>query len=129
SGARVAFARLLSALGKGVRPHFVFEMGSYPFSVREHDRISTVAHRFDVVTQTVVLAAGTGTRLGSAQAGVPKPLLTVAGVPLIAHALRHAADSGCTDAIVVVGFQGARVRAAVEAIGSALRVAFVETAD
>jgi 1L-myo-inositol 1-phosphate cytidylyltransferase len=88
-----------------------------------------VAHRLGIVTQTVVLAAGTGTRLGSAEAGVPKPLLTVAGLPLIAHALRHAADSGCTDAIVVVGFAGGQVRAAVEAIGSPLRIAFVETAD
>ncbi len=84
---------------------------------------------FDVVTQTVVLAAGTGTRLGSAEAGVPKPLLTVAGLPLIAHALRHAAASGCTDAIVVIGFEGRQVKAAVEAIGSPLRICFVETAD
>ena len=83
----------------------------------------------DVVTQTVVLAAGTGTRLGSAEAGVPKPLLDVGGQPLIAHALRHAADSGCTDAIVVVGFEGGRVRAAVEDIRLPLRIAFVETAD
>jgi len=84
---------------------------------------------FDVVAQTVVLAAGTGTRLGSAEAGVPKPLLEVAGRPLIAHALRHAADSGCTEAVVVIGFEGARVRAAVEAIALPLRIVFVETAD
>ena len=88
-----------------------------------------MAHGFDVVTQTVVLAAGTGTRLGSAEAGVPKPLLTVAGVPLIAHALGHAAASGCTDALVVIGFEGRQVKAAVEAIGSPLRICFVETAD
>jgi len=88
-----------------------------------------VNHALDAVTQTVVLAAGTGTRLGSAEAGVPKPLLTVAGLPLIAHALRHAAASGCTDAIVVIGFEGRQVKAAVEAIRSPLRVCFVETAD
>jgi 1L-myo-inositol 1-phosphate cytidylyltransferase len=88
-----------------------------------------VAHGLDVVTQTVVLAAGTGTRLGSAEAGVPKPLLTVAGMPLIAHALRHAAASGCTDAIVVIGFEGRQVKEAVEAIRSPLRIRFVETAD
>jgi 1L-myo-inositol 1-phosphate cytidylyltransferase len=83
----------------------------------------------DIVAQTVVLAAGTGTRLGSAEAGVPKPLLEVGGYPLIAHALRHAADSGCTEAVVVIGFEGARVRAAVEAIALPLRIVFVETAD
>jgi choline kinase len=87
-----------------------------------------VAREVDVV-QTVVLAAGVGTRLGSAEAGVPKPLLTVGGVPLIAHALRHAAASGCDEAVVVIGFEGARVRAAVEAIASPLRIRFVETGD
>jgi choline kinase len=93
------------------------------------DKILYLAPSLDVVTQTVVLAAGTGTRLGSAEAGVPKPLLTVAGLPLIAHALRHAAASGCTDAIVVIGFEGRQVRAAVEALQSPLRICFVETAD
>jgi choline kinase len=93
------------------------------------DKIRMVTHGLNLVRQTVVLAAGTGTRLGSAEAGVPKPLLTVAGLPLIAHALHHAAASGCTDAIVVIGFEGRQVKAAVEAIGSALRIRFVETAD
>jgi choline kinase len=77
------------------------------------------------VRQTVILAAGTGTRLGSAQPGVPKPLLTVAGVPLIGHALAHAQASGCVEAIVVIGHESARVRAAVEALGSPLGVRFV----
>jgi choline kinase len=87
-----------------------------------------VTHRIDPVVQTVVLAAGVGARLGR-EAGVPKPLVTVGGVPLIAHALRHAAASGCDEAVVVIGFEGARVRAAVEAIESPLRIRFVETAD
>ena len=55
-----------------------------------------------MITQTVILAAGVGARLGSAEAGVPKPLLTVGGSPLFAHALGHAAASGCGEAIVVI---------------------------
>jgi hypothetical protein len=66
------------------------------------------------VHQTIILAAGVGARLDSSGGGVPKPLLTVAGVPLIAHALAHAAASKCREAIIVIGHQGARVRAAVE---------------
>jgi len=82
-----------------------------------------------IVTQTVILAAGLGSRLGSAEAGVPKPLVIVGGVPLIAHALAHARASGCREAIVVVGYEGSRVRAAVEAMGPALAIRFVETPD
>ena len=58
------------------------------------------------VAQTVILAAGSGSRLASASGDVPKPLVTVAGVPLVAHALAHARASGCTEAVVVVGFDG-----------------------
>ncbi len=79
--------------------------------------------------QTVILAAGLGSRLGSAVAGIPKPLMDVAGAPLIAHALAHAEASGCREAIVVIGHEGARVRAAVEAIQTPLFVRFVETPD
>ena len=81
------------------------------------------------VTQTVILAAGVGSRLGSAVPGVPKPLVTVGGIPLVVHALLHAHASGCDEAIVVVGHQGARVKAAIEALPARLRVRFVETAD
>ena len=81
------------------------------------------------VTQTVILAAGFGSRLGSAASGVPKPLMTVGGMPLVAHALRHARASGCEEAIIVVGHQAARVKAAIEALPARLRVRFVETAD
>lgn len=61
--------------------------------------------------------------------GVPKPLMLVDGTPLIAHALRHAEASGCRDAVVVIGYEGARVQAAVEALDTGLAVRFVETHD
>jgi len=81
------------------------------------------------VTQTVILAAGFGSRLGSAASGIPKPLMAVDGVPLVEHALRHARASGCDEAIIVVGHQAARVKAAIEALPVRLHVRFVETAD
>lgn len=79
--------------------------------------------------QTVILAAGLGSRLGSAEAGVPKPLMPVGGQPLVAHALAHAEASGCREAIVVIGYEGRRVRAAIETLSTSLTVRFVETPD
>src|SRR5437660_6536802 len=81
------------------------------------------------VHQTIILAAGVGTRLGSSGHGVPKPLMTVAGAPLIAHALAHAVASGCREAIIVIGHQGARVREAVEMMTPAIRIRFVTNPD
>jgi choline kinase len=86
----------------------------------------------DRVGQTVILAAGLGVRLAGSDTAVPKPLITVAGVPLVAHALAHAAASGCDEAIVVIGHEGARVRAAIEALVAAsgrIAVRFVENPD
>jgi 1L-myo-inositol 1-phosphate cytidylyltransferase len=81
------------------------------------------------VTQTVILAAGMGTRLGSAEAGVPKPLMSIGGVPLVAYALGQAEAAGCREAVIVIGYEGARVRKAVETIGSSMAIRFVENPD
>lgn len=81
------------------------------------------------VSQTVILAAGTGTRLADARGDVPKPLMTVAGIPLIAHALNHAVASGCTEAVIVIGYAGALVRAAVEAMTPQLALRFATSPD
>jgi len=81
------------------------------------------------VTQTVILAAGNGSRLSSGANGVPKPLTRIGGVPLLAHALSHARASGCTDAVIVVGYEAARVKAAAESMASGLALQFVETLD
>ena len=81
------------------------------------------------VTQTVILAAGSGSRLATARGDVPKPLMTVAGVPLIVHALEHACASGCDQAVIVVGYEGARVRETIAAMRAPLRLTFLENPD
>ena len=81
------------------------------------------------VTQTVILAAGSGSRLVSTDGDVPKPLMTVGGISLIEHALVHAHAAGCTDAVIVVGHQGGRVRAAIESLHQPLRVRFLTSPD
>ena len=88
----------------------------------------------EAVSQTVILAAGLGARLSGSE-GIPKPLLHVAGLPLVAHALAHAAASGCSEAVIVVGHESERVRAAVETITATappilrLGITFVENPD
>lgn len=51
------------------------------------------------VVGVVVVAAGSGTRLG---AGMPKALVPVGGVPLVVHAVRGALRSARVDEVVVV---------------------------
>jgi choline kinase len=81
------------------------------------------------VSQTVILAAGSGSRLASTRGDVPKPLTTVGGIPLIGHALEHARISGCDEAVIVVGYEAERVRDAVEQMCPALRIRFLQSPD
>ena len=53
--------------------------------------------------KAVLLAAGRGTRLGPLTAERPKPLLEVAGKPLIAHIVAGMIKSGLREFVVVTG--------------------------
>jgi 1L-myo-inositol 1-phosphate cytidylyltransferase len=64
----------------------------------------------------LILAAGQGTRLASR--GPSKPLITVAGVPLIEHAIRAALSAGITDFCLVTGYKGELVRDFVDKLAS-----------
>ncbi|MGD9762739.1 MAG: NDP-sugar synthase [Candidatus Binatia bacterium] len=64
------------------------------------------------VDTAVVLAAGRGRRLGALTDSTPKPLLPVAGRPIIAHALEGLAQAGVRRAVVVTGYRGDQLRGA-----------------
>jgi choline kinase len=59
----------------------------------------------------VILAAGDGGRLGSLSVSTPKPLVEVAGKPLIEYTVRAFVQVGITDLVVVVGYRGEMVQA------------------
>lgn len=61
------------------------------------------------VRQSVILAAGFGERIGSGGHGTPKPLMEVAGRPLIEYALAQAHAAGCREAVVIVGNGGSLI--------------------
>src|SRR5215831_18440065 len=64
------------------------------------------------MTTAVVLAAGRGVRMGALTASTPKPLLQVAGRPIIEHVLGGFAAAGVRRAVVVTGYLGDRIEAA-----------------
>ncbi|WP_313692512.1 bifunctional sugar-1-phosphate nucleotidylyltransferase/acetyltransferase [Halorarum halobium] len=60
--------------------------------------------------QTVLLAAGEGTRMRPLTASRPKPMLPVADRPLVAHAAAAAVSAGASRLVLVVGYESAPVR-------------------
>lgn len=66
-----------------------------------------------VIPEALILAAGNGTRLSPVSA-LPKPLVPVAGRPLIEHVLSALARASVRRVHVVTGYQGAAIRHHVE---------------
>ena len=60
--------------------------------------------------QTVLLAAGEGTRMRPLTAGLPKPMLPVADRPLCAHTADAAIEAGTDELLLVVGYEADVVR-------------------
>jgi bifunctional UDP-N-acetylglucosamine pyrophosphorylase/glucosamine-1-phosphate N-acetyltransferase len=75
--------------------------------------------------QTVVLAAGRGTRMRPLTDRRPKPMLPVADRPLVAHTLDAAVHAGATRLVLVVGYEADAVR---EQFGDEFREVPVEYA-
>ena len=56
--------------------------------------------------KVVILAGGFGTRLHEYTKKIPKPMVEIAGQPIICHILKSYADYGFTDFIVALGYKG-----------------------
>jgi len=76
--------------------------------------------------QTVVLAAGQGTRMRPLTDRLPKPMLPVAGEPLLGHCIEGAIAAGASRVVVVVGYEGEAVREALSGRDWPVPVEFVE---
>jgi choline kinase len=77
--------------------------------------------------QVALLAAGLGSRLGALTERLPKALITVAGEPLLAYAVRFAQAAGAEEIVVVGGFSFPLVAA--EVARRALPVTLIENRD
>ena len=60
--------------------------------------------------QTVILAAGEGTRMRPLTDRTPKPMLPVADRPLVAHTADAAVEAGVDELVFVVGYEHEQVR-------------------
>lgn len=78
--------------------------------------------------QTVVLAAGNGSRLSATRSGLPKPLVRVAGRTLIEHALEQAEAAGVEEAIIVTGKGADQMEAYLQTVATPLKLKLIYNA-
>lgn len=57
------------------------------------------------ITKAVVLAAGKGTRMGALTEELPKPMLPVAGKPLLEHILDRLGRAGVRECCLITGYR------------------------
>ena len=60
--------------------------------------------------KTVILCGGKGTRLGMIGDDVPKPLVSVGGLPLLRHIMKIYLKFGFFDFVLPLGFKGYRIK-------------------
>ena len=63
------------------------------------------------ITTAMILAAGLGTRIRDVSNTLPKPLLSVAGQPLIDYALASAVHAGVTEIVVNTHYRAELIEA------------------
>ncbi len=61
------------------------------------------------ITTAVLLVAGRGKRLGALTADTPKPILDIAGAPLISHIVDALAGAGLAQFVVVTGYLSGQI--------------------
>jgi len=61
------------------------------------------------IRKAVLLAAGRGSRLGALTDSVPKPMLEVAGKPLLGHIVDEFAENDLRDVVIVTGYLASHI--------------------
>lgn len=79
--------------------------------------------------QAIILAAGRGRRLGTLTDALPKPLVPVAGTPMLVRLVRQLRARGIDHFVVVVGHEDAQIREAVRSAASGASCSFVLNPD
>ena len=71
----------------------------------------TLASGRNIMMQAVIMAGGKGTRLAAlTKDEIPKPMVPVAGKPLLLWQVERLKENGITDIIMVIGHLGNKIR-------------------
>ena len=81
------------------------------------------------VTTALLLAAGTGTRLRPLTLNAPKCLTLVGGKPILERLVNSLRAQGVERLVVVIGYQGDRIREFLRQTAGDMRIDYVTNCD
>ncbi|MFQ6064691.1 MAG: sugar phosphate nucleotidyltransferase [Candidatus Bathyarchaeia archaeon] len=79
-----------------------------------------------MLEKALILAAGEGERLEDLTENKPKPLVSVAGSPLLCRVLKSLKLAGIAEAYIVVGYMGYKIRKTIGHSYAGVRVHYIE---
>ena len=77
--------------------------------------------------KVIILAGGLGTRISEETADKPKPMVLIAGKPMLWHIMSIFAEQGFSDFIVATGYKGEVISHWVESIDTTWNITIVDT--
>jgi glucose-1-phosphate cytidylyltransferase len=77
--------------------------------------------------KVIILAGGLGTRISEETADKPKPMVLIAGKPMLWHIMSIFAEQGFSDFIVAIGYKGEVISHWVESIDTTWNITIVDT--
>jgi len=60
--------------------------------------------------KTLILAGGYGSRLGNITENIPKPMVTIAGKPILWHIMKIYSHFGFNEFVILLGYQGVKIK-------------------
>jgi glucose-1-phosphate cytidylyltransferase len=78
---------------------------------------------------TVILCGGRGTRAYPHTSEIPKPLMEIAGRPVLRHVMEIYAEQGCTRFVLAAGYGAESIRAYARSVPSGWNVEVVDTGE
>lgn len=61
------------------------------------------------MVKTVIMAGGKGTRIASVRSDIPKPMIPIAGVPVLEREIRSLVSQGFDDILITVSYLGKKI--------------------
>ena len=85
------------------------------------------SNSFSPVRKAIILAAGTGSRLGPFTENNPKCLALINGVPILINMLTHLSDVGVEEAVIVVGYLKEKIYDKVGNSFNGMKISYIES--
>ena len=75
--------------------------------------------------RAVIIAAGTGSRLGEYSRDKPKTLVEISGVPILGYTLNNLINEGINDIVIITGYKGHKIKEFIDRNYNNLNVSYV----